>query len=241
MWDALNDPTATCVIERDDGFVDVDPTRNYMSSFDKWSPHERQALSLARGRVLDVGCGLGRIALYLQDKGLKVVGIDNSPKAVAACRRRGVKDVRVVPIEQSSKKLLGVFDTIVMFGNNFDLMGGFERGRMLLRRFGAMTTLPGRIIAQTSDPHRRFGRVRNARRDKRHLDYRRANVRKGRMAGQIRFRIRYLELCTPYLDYLFVSKKEMREMIDGTGWRIARFFDSDGPNYIAVLEKECVT
>jgi len=58
------------------------------------------------------------------------------------------------------------------------------------------------------------------------------------MAGQIRFRIRYRDLCTPYMDYLFVSKDEMRKIVTGTGWRITRFLDSDGPVYVAVLEKE---
>ena len=31
---------------------------------------------------------------------------------------------------------------------------------------------------------------------------------------------------------------EMRRIVEGTGWRIARFFDSDRSVYIAVLEKE---
>ena len=188
--------------------------------------------------MLDVGCGLGRVALHLQAKGLRVVGIDNSPSAIAACRRRGVKDARVVPIAQATRKRLGVFDTIVMCGNNFGLLGSFDGGRTLLRRFHAMSSLPGRIIAQTNDPHLPPGQKPCSAVEKCHLAYRRANVRRGRMAGQIRFRIRYRDLCTPYLDYLFVSKDEMSQMAAGTGWRVTRFFDSGGPNYIAVLEKE---
>ena len=241
MWDAIDDPQAACVIEREDGFVDIDHTRRYMSEARDWGRHERQGLRLARGRVLDVGCGLGRVALYLQAKGLRVVSIDNSPLAIAASRRRGVKDARVVPIAQAARKKLGVFDTIVLYGNNFGLLGSFEGGRKLLRRFHAMTSLTGRIIAQTNDLHLPPGRKPQSPVQKCHLAYRRANVRRGRMAGQVRFRIRYRDLCTPYLDYLFVSRDEMQNMVTGTGWLIKRFIDSGGPNYIAVLEKERAT
>jgi SAM-dependent methyltransferase len=237
MLASLDNPQAACVIERDDGFVDVDTTAGYLREYKDWGEHERQAISLARGRVLDVGCGPGRVALYLQGKGLQAVGIDNSPQAIAACRRRGVKDARVVPIAQASRAALGEFDTIVMYGNNFGLFGSFDSARRLLRRFHGMTSLAGRIIAETQNPHLRPGQKAVTHVQKAHLAYRRANVRRGRMGGQIRFRIRYHDLCSPYLDYLFVSRDELRGIVDGAGWRVVRFFDSQGPQYIAILEK----
>jgi SAM-dependent methyltransferase len=42
---------------------------------------------LASGRVLDVGCGPGRVAGLLHDRGLDVIGIDLSPGMIEIARR----------------------------------------------------------------------------------------------------------------------------------------------------------
>jgi SAM-dependent methyltransferase len=85
-----------------------------------WPTRHRQAIRYAQGRVLDVGCGAGRHALYLQRKGLDVLGIDTSPLAVAVCRRRGLKNVRLMSVNQIGPGL-GTFSTVLMLGNNFGL------------------------------------------------------------------------------------------------------------------------
>ena len=105
-------------------------------------------MRLARGRVLDVGCGAGRVALYLQERGHEVVGIDLSPLTVDVARRRGVKNARELAVTQVSRKI-GRFDTIVMFGNNFGLMGGKRRAPWLLRRFRSITNEDARILAES--------------------------------------------------------------------------------------------
>jgi len=116
------------IVERDDGFIAVGSagTRLYFAPRRAWPPVERRAMRYVRGRVLDIGCGGGRVCLGAQAKGLEVVGIDISPGAVEASRRRGAADVRVLGIEDVDESL-GPFDTIVMFGNNFGLFGGRPR------------------------------------------------------------------------------------------------------------------
>lgn len=116
------------VIERDDGHVDVDNLKVYFSEYRDWAPAERKAMRYARGRVLDIGCGAGRHSLYLQGKGLDVLGIDNSPLAIEVCKLRGLKNAQVVPINQIDSRL-GILDTVLMLGNNFGLFGSFENAK----------------------------------------------------------------------------------------------------------------
>jgi 2-polyprenyl-3-methyl-5-hydroxy-6-metoxy-1,4-benzoquinol methylase len=92
------------IVERDDGFIAVS-TFDYVAPVRRWLAVERRALRFVRGRVLDVGCGAGRVALELQSRGQQVVAIDPSPGAVEVARRRGVRDVRLMRLEDVDASL----------------------------------------------------------------------------------------------------------------------------------------
>jgi SAM-dependent methyltransferase len=228
MLAALDGRCSPEIVERDDGLFEAGNHNDvYMAPFRRWPPHNRHAMRFVRGRVLDVGCGAGRVCLHLQQRGLEVVGIDVSPGAVEVCRRRGVLDARVTPIEDVDASL-GVFDTIVMLGNNLGLLASRTKARRLLRRFHALTSDRGRIVAETRDVHDTEDPV--------HLNYHERNRRRGRLPGQIRIRVRYRLLKTPWFDYLMVSRDELAELLGGTGWHLARTIDGED-TYIAVIEK----
>jgi SAM-dependent methyltransferase len=217
------------VIERDDGRVEAYSSAYLFAPYAKWSVLERKAIRLARGRVLDVGAGGGRVALYLQGKGHDVVAIDISQGAIETCRSRGVKDARVLPFEKIDDSL-GVFDTVVMFGNNFGLFGTPTRAKTLLRRLHKMTSGDARILGETIDPYDT--------KDREHLDYHKLNKQRGRWPGQLRIRARHRKLKTPWFDYLFVSRKEMEQLTRDTGWHVERFIEPTGYQYVGVLEKD---
>ena len=72
---------------------------------------EKKALKLAKGKLLDVGCGAGSHSLYLQQKGFEVTAIDISPNAIKACQLRGLKDARVQHLLELKNEQ---FDTILL-------------------------------------------------------------------------------------------------------------------------------
>lgn len=67
------------IVERDDGYIEAIRMKGYFSDYENWAPIEQKAMQFVKGRVLDIGCGAGRHSLYLQKKGLDVLGIDISP------------------------------------------------------------------------------------------------------------------------------------------------------------------
>lgn len=217
------------VVERDDGFINASGQgpAAYFAPFRRWPKVERKALRLARGRVLDVGCGAGRVVLELQERGHEVVGIDVSPLALEVARRRGARDVRELPVTRVGRSL-GRFDTFVLFGHNFGLMGSRRRAPWLLRRFRSIANDSARILAHSTNPYTTDNSD--------HLAYHERNRRRGRMAGQLRIRIRHGLYATAWFDYLLASPEEMADLAEGTGWTLARVIDEGEGAYAGVLE-----
>lgn len=229
MLDFLEGQEVHEIAERDDGMIAPSGgPAAYFSEYPDWSTSSKEALTHVRGRVLDVGCGAGRVSLHLQGQGHEVVGLDVSPGAVEVAGRRGVEDVRLQSVTELGPDL-GVFDTLVMAGNNFGLFGGEKRARWLLRRMKRMTASDGRIIAETLDPYQTD--------DPDHLAYHQRNRERGRMGGQVRLRIRYKTRRSPWFDYLLISEEELNSLLTGTGWRLTQNFKDEGPAYWVMLEK----
>ncbi len=228
IWAYFNNNRSYEIIERDDGYFDVSSgASTYFAPYEKWLPHEQSAIKFAQGRVIDIGCGAGRHALYLQDHGFDVLGIDVSPLAIQVCKLRGLKKAEIMAIEDLHFEPHR-FDTILMLGNNFGLFGGPSRARDFLRQFQAITSPTGRIIAESNDPYQTTNPA--------HLEYHAFNRARGRSPGQLRIRVRFAKNVTPWFDYLIVSKSEMEQILLGTGWHIQRFIDSGKSTYIAIIE-----
>jgi SAM-dependent methyltransferase len=227
---SLDDPDIPEIVERDDGSIMASRfgPAYYLAPYPKWPGRQRRALRFARGRILDVGAGGGRIPLHFQQKGYDVVAIDASPGTIEACRRRGVRDARVMRIEDVDASL-GVFDTVVMFGNNLGLLASRAKAPRILRRLARITSERARIIAEGTDPYSTD--------DAGHLAYHERNRQRGRMGGQLRIRIRFREIASPWFDYLFLSRRELEEILEGTGWRLIRMIEDDKGPYVAVIEK----
>ncbi len=230
MWACYKGEEAAEIVERDDGYFNATPgnPKSYFSEYENWAPIERKAMELVKGRVLDIGCGAGRHSLYLQNKGFDVLGIDSSPLAIKVCKLRGMKKARVMPIEELDFKP-NSFDTVIMMGSNFGLFGGFERAKRILRKLHKITSKNGLIIASTRDTFKTNNLD--------HLEYHRRNRERGRMPGQLRLRIRFRKCVGIWFDYLIVSKKEMEDVLKGTGWKLKETVDSGNSAYIAVIHK----
>lgn len=228
VWDFHRGIPAREIVEREDGCISAGKSSDYFKPFSEWPPQQQEAMNFVSGRVLDIGCGPGRHALHLQQKGFDVQGIDRSPLAIRVARERGLTNARVLSVTQISHRL-GQFDTTLMLGANFGLFGNLKRARWLLRKMRNMTPSDGRIIAETRDPYETTSKV--------HLDYHESNRRRGRFSCQLRIRIRYERYIDAWFDYLQVSRTEMAFILKDTGWRISRFIPETGAVYVAIIEK----
>ena len=109
---------------------------------------EQKALQLANEKVLDVGCGAGSHALYLQEKGFDVTAIDISANAIKACELRGLKNAKVQDIMQLEGDK---FDTILLLMNGAGMCGKLKNIPNFLQKLKALLTDEGQILVDSSD------------------------------------------------------------------------------------------
>ncbi len=229
LLDYLAGEAGDLLFERDDGHVGPATSGEwFFAEPEDWVEAERAVLRFVEGRVLDVGAGAGRHSLDAQARGLEVVAIDVSPGAVEVCRRRGVRDVRLLPLAAVDEDL-GRFDTVLMMCGNFGLVGSADEAARILRRLHAITAPTGRIVLDSVDPY--------VDADETDLAYQARNRARGLLPGQVRIRIRYGERVNPWFDLLNLSPSELESLAQASGWRLAEVLEGEPPDYYAVLDK----
>ena len=211
LLDALDGRPGTHTIERDDGYRDDMDATQYLTGREAWPQALGDALDELYGRVLDVGCGAGRHALHLQQRGCDVVGMEPSPGAVEACRRRGI---RVVTGALGDADLFRneTFDAVVMLGNNLALLESPEAAPRHLQWLADRCRRPAVLIGEGLDATRTD--------DPGHLAYHARAIVEGRRPGQLRLRIHYQGAAGEWFPYWMMSPDELREVAAATPWEV---------------------
>lgn len=198
------------LLESDDGSVrpaDMQPA-GFFAPQPTWPSWEQHVVGYAEGAILDLGAGAGRHSLYLQDLGHEVSAMDSSPGAVAVCRSRGIRDVRLADLRRLGGRRR--WDTLLLMCGNLGLAGDRTPTRRLLTRLAAMTTPGGLLIGDSVDPVS----------DDPH----------------VRLRLHYGALASPWWDQINIPPSEIEVLVEGTGWRLEeRVGDDDG--YAVVLRR----
>ena len=145
-----NDKDETPILVHSPDFEDDEILVPYLfRDFDEMPALEKKALDKAYGKVLDVGCGAGSHALYLQDnRKLEVTAIDISEGALKICKARGVIDVT----EIDYFKLKGSqFDTILLLMNGTGIIEKLENLDRFFTHTRSLLNKKGQVLIDSSD------------------------------------------------------------------------------------------
>ncbi|TGD57431.1 class I SAM-dependent methyltransferase [Flavobacterium humi] len=118
-------------------------------SFDEMPKLEQEALLLAKGKILDVGCGAGSHALFLQNqRNLDVLPVDISSNAIKACQLRGLQNARVQDVLDIRGE---TFDTILLLMNGTGIFGTLAQTSKYLLALQSLLNPGGQILIDSSD------------------------------------------------------------------------------------------
>ncbi len=227
MRDAAEGQKAVHNIIRDDGYVNESSGDIYIADISEWDHSERLAIREVTGPVLDIGCGAGRVGLYLQEKSIRYTGIDISPLAVQTCKLRGLDDVHVMSADAIQLNRAD-FNSVVTFGNNFGILGNEERTIQMLKQLYKVTAQDARIYAQSRD-------VRKTE-EPMHLAYHQRNRERGWPIGQVTLKIQYQGEETDWWNLLMSTPEEMDAIARKAGWYLEKTIGASDL-YVGVLRK----
>ncbi|KAA9399333.1 class I SAM-dependent methyltransferase [Haloarcula sp. CBA1130] len=199
-----DDLTARPQYRRDDDDVTEAHLAGYFEPLSEWHPIERRLLPAVTGRVLDTGCGVGRHALTLQERGHDVLAVDRSPGAVAVARKRGVAH----PVVGDLRRPPGDgFDTVTVLGKQLGLGSSLADLRTTLTELAAVTQPGGRLVADMDTLDRADPETDAAHRTRPGVAYR-------------TFRVEYDGLAGPWTDLLLVTPSQFRAAVSETPWTV---------------------
>lgn len=112
-------------------------------------------LKLTKGmRVLDLGCGQGRMSIALAKQGLQVVGYDGSPDLLEEAKRRAAEqgaDVAFVLGDMRELQGEGEFDAVINIGTAFGYIEDEEGDREIVRRVQQALKPGGCFLQETEN------------------------------------------------------------------------------------------
>jgi len=178
---------------------------------------ELEALKQCKGKVLDVGAGVGSHALVLQKRGFDVTGMDISPAAVTIMKQRGLKKA----IEGNILEYKGgKYDTLLFMMNGIGLTGSLAGLKVFLKGVKGLLNPGGQLIFDSSDLMYLYQEI--------------AFPQRG-YYGEVSFRYEYKSVKGNWFKWVYVDKKTLKDLAAETGWNAEVIFEDEQDQYLARL------
>lgn len=147
-WHYQKDPT-NIIVHSPDFDDDIIEVPYLFRDFKEMPDIEKKALENCEGRVLDIGCGAGSHALFLQNKkNLPATGIDISAGAIEIARERGLKDARIMNFFDLENEK---YDTLLFLMNGTGIIGKLRNLDKFFEHSKQLLADGGKILIDSSD------------------------------------------------------------------------------------------
>lgn len=213
------------------------PVKHLFRNFEEMPKLEQKALTLAKGKVLDVGAGAGCHALALQKQGFSVKAIDISPLSCEAMRLRGVKDVECINLFDEhlsgGSSHLGDthqesgFDTILLLMNGTGIAGKITNLPTLFQRLKALLNPGGQILIDSSDLKYIYENEDGS------FDI---NLN-GAYYGEVDYQMVYKNVKGDAFDWLYVDFPLLKSIAESCGLHCELVEEGEHYDYLACIKK----
>lgn len=209
---------------RDDGLEFNVPIEYFFRGPDKFSNIEKQALQLCKGRVLDIGAGVGPHSLELQKLGLEVYAIDISSHACRVMKKRGIKNVQCTDCYNLKMES---FDTILLLGRSIGFVENLNGMKKFLSYCKTRLNPEGTIILDSFDFRSTKEQI--------YLDYQERNQKLGKYIGEATFQIKYKNILGDKFNNLQIDPDTFKQITLEMGLSCKILGKEEDGNYLAMI------
>ena len=128
---------------------DVIPVEHLFRDFKQMPESEKKALQKCKGKVLDVGGGVGSHSLYLQSNSFDVTMLDICDGLCNVATQRGIKKVVCGDFFELSTE--EKYDTLIFMMNGIGIGGSFDFFEQTIMKSASLLNPNGTIIFDSTD------------------------------------------------------------------------------------------
>lgn len=196
------------------------PVEVFFRDKDTMPQLELFALSLCKGKILDIGAGVGSHALILQDRGLEISALEISPIACQIMELRGVKNVinQNVMDYQAEK-----FDTILLLMNGIGLNEDLNGLKAFLNQAKQLINPGGQLLFDSSDITYLYEDI---------------PLPTGKYYGELSYQYEYKKQKDDWFKWLYIDQETLIKIAKEQGWQTEILFEDEMDQYLARLVLE---
>lgn len=168
---------------------------------DKPEEYECEILKYAKGKILEIGCGAGRIMKYLQECGHDVTGFDIDQTLILLCKERGINNVFIESYINMEK--FGIYDTIIALNRTIGITSTIADAKMLLQKCYTCSLENGVLIFDS-------------------LEVRPELSTTGLGIYERRLRYKYEDQYSEWFPWVNFNSSTARKLLAETGWNVER-------------------
>lgn len=217
----LNKKEATIQVLSSITFPDIFPVQYLFRSYNNMPDLEKKALSLCKGKILDVGAGAGCHSIYLQKQNKNVTSLDISALSCKVMKAHGLKNVLQGDILNFTH---APFDTILMLMNGIGICGNITTLNSFFKTIKKLLAPGGKILLDSSDIRYMFED------DEGILEF---DLNAG-YYGEVQYKMQYDDIVGEEFDWLFVDFETLNFYAESNGLTCKKIMS--GPHFDFLAE-----
>lgn len=205
--------------------LDELPVAYLFRDFEDMNILEQKALSIATGKVLDIGACAGSHSLYLQnERGLDVLALDISPGSVEVCKLRGIRKAICENMLDFSGE---TFDTILLLMNGTGIFESLEKIDTYLQKLHTLLNENGQILIDSTDILYMFDRDEDGG----------VYIPAGGYYGELDYIVHYKGKSEAPIKWLYLDFITLKNAAENNGFKVEKLLQ-DEDSYLTSLTRK---